>query len=310
MKITCIDFETANPFWGSICSTGIAVIEDGKVTQTLTELIKPHPEHGVFNRDNIRVHGIKPDMVSDAPEFSAFYPKIKPLIENNIIAAHNTSFDVDCIRDVLTIYNIPIPSFEHICTCELAERAFPGLESYRLKTVSKHLGFKFKHHDAGEDALAAANVIIKAMEKTGISDIRKLAESLGVEIRTVRAADIYELSSIRQQRKREQRVDARGITAENTEFDPAHPLLNKEIVFTGQFANGMHRREAMQQAANTGAKLINYVRYATDFLVQGAKDRDKEGSKARKAKKLMEAGAKIKILSEEEFLSLLQNGAK
>jgi DNA polymerase-3 subunit epsilon len=306
MKITCIDFETANPFWGSICAMGVAVIEDGKIVQEMNMLIKPHPEHGVFNRDNIRVHGIKPDMVKDSQEFNAIYPEIKPLIEGGIIAAHNTSFDIDCLRDVLTLYRIPIPSFEHICTCELAEKAWPGLKSYRLKLVSAHLGYKFKHHDAGADALAAANIIIKAMEKAGTNDIRKLAESMGVKIREVTAGGEYELSSERQKRKQENRVDARDIKSESRDQDPGHPLYNRELVFTGNFSNGLTRRQAMQKAANAGARLINYVRRATDYLVQGAGDKGGESSKTRKAKRLIESGAGIKIISENEFLSLLQ----
>jgi DNA polymerase-3 subunit epsilon len=306
MKITCIDFETANPFWGSICAAGVAVIEDGRVTNTLNELIKPHPAHGVFNRDNVRVHGIKSEMVKNAPEFDAFYPVIKPLIEGGLIAAHNTSFDVDCIRDVLTVYGIPIPSFEHICTCELAEKAFKGLESYRLKTVSKFLGHEFKHHDAGADALAAANIIIKAMEKTGIHDIRDLAQNLGVKIRLVKEGEEYELSSVRQKKRQENRVDVSEIKAEKKDFDTAHPLFKKEMVFTGNFANGMSRRQAMQQAVNSGAKLSNYVRAATDFLVQGDGDKKIETTKTRRAKKLVETGASgIKIISEKDFLALL-----
>jgi DNA polymerase-3 subunit epsilon len=284
----------------------VAVIEDGKVTQTLNEFIKPHPGHNIFNRDNIRVHGIKPEMVKDAPGFDVFYPRIKPLIEGGIIAAHNTSFDVDCIRDVLTVYGIPIPSFEHICTCELAEKAFPGLDSYRLKSVSIFLGYKFKHHDAGEDALAAANIILKAMEKTGIHDIRLLAENLGVTIRAVIAGDEYEISSARQKKRQENRVDARGVQAENKDFDPKHPLFGKELVFTGNFSNGLSRRQAMQKAANAGAKLSNYVRSATDYLVQGEAERGKETSKTRRAKKLIETGSSgIRIISEKDFLALL-----
>ena len=202
MKITCIDFETANPFWGSICSVGAAVIENGNITESISELIKPHPEYAVFNRDNVRVHRIKPEMVRNAPEFNMFYPGFKHLIEGGLIAAHNTSFDIDCLRDVLTIYGIPIPSFEYICTCELAKKAWPDEKTYKLKAFSRMLGHEFRHHDAGEDAIAAANIIIKAMEKTGISDIRKMAESLGVKIKQVNPEDEYVLSHIRWKKKK------------------------------------------------------------------------------------------------------------
>jgi len=65
----------------------------------------------------------------------------------------------------------------------------------------------------------------------------------------------------------------------------------------------------MQMAVNKGAKISNYVRAVTDFLVQGADEgagsRGVESSKIRKARRLVEAGDKIKIISEEDFFTLL-----
>lgn len=40
MKMVCIDFETANRFIGSICAVGIAVIEQGQISQTGYWLVK------------------------------------------------------------------------------------------------------------------------------------------------------------------------------------------------------------------------------------------------------------------------------
>lgn len=308
MKITCIDFETANPFWGSICAAGIAVIDGRETAETMVSFIKPHPKYGEFNRDNIRVHGIKPEMVENAPEFPAFYPQIRTLVEGGLIAAHNSSFDVDCLRDVLTIYNIPIPSFEHICTCEIAQKAWGAqLDGFTLKKVNTFLGYKFKHHDAGEDAKAAANIILKAMEKTGIYDIREMTEALGVKIRKADPAEPYELSAIRREKRIAKRVDARSVKPESAEFDETSPLYKKEIVFTGDFANGMSRREVMQKAVNRGAKLCNYVRSATDFLVQGSGDGVMETTKTRRAKKMVESGLNIRIISEKEYLEILED---
>jgi DNA polymerase-3 subunit epsilon len=308
MKITCIDFETANPFWGSICEIGLAVIEDGRVTFSLNSLIKPHPKYAVFNRDNIRVHGIKPEMVKDAPEFDVIYERIKPYIGGAVLAAHNTTFDISCLRDVLTLYNIPIPGFKYIDTCDIARQLWKGLKNYRLKTVNAYLGYNFKHHDAGEDALACTNIILKAMEQTSADDIHKLAAVLNVKTGEVVEGEAYELTTVRWEKKKADKLNANTITSETKDFDQNHPFLNREIVFTGQFANGMSRREVLQAAANTGARLCNYVRSQTDFLVQGAAEQaDTESSKTRKAKKIIDEGGTIHIIGEEEFLKLLAN---
>ncbi len=302
-KITCIDFETANPFWGSICSVGVAVIEGNKVTKTISRLVKPHPDYREFNRDNIRVHGIKPEMVADAPEFDEIYKEIKPYIEGSVVAAHNTTFDVNCLRDALTIYNIPIPSFEYICTCEISRATWEGLKNYKLGTVNTFLGHKFKHHDAGEDAIASANIILKSMEKNGVSGIKDLAAKIKVKMGKVKEGEEYVLSSVKAQIKKADRFDAREITPEHTDFKKDHPFFGKELVFTGHFESGMSRRQAMQLAANCGALLSNYVRLKTDYLITG--NNTAESSKTRKAKKITESGSEIKVITEDEFISII-----
>jgi DNA polymerase-3 subunit epsilon len=310
MRLTCIDFETANPFWGSVCAVGVAVIEDGKVTHSINRLVKPKPGYDEFNRDNIRVHGITAEKVKDAPEFDALYPEIKGFIENSMVAAHNTSFDVPVLEDVLTLYNIPIPGFEYICTCEVARGAWHGLKNYRLKTVGAFLGHKFRQHDAGEDAMTSALIMIKAMEQNSAQDVHALAAALKVNVGRIKEGEKYVLSSIKKEQKAAERVDAALITAEKSDFDSDHPLFNRELVFTGRFANGLTRRQAMQAAVNCGARLSNYVRFATDFLVRGAgagpQEPVDESPKTRKTKKFIEEGAKITIISEAEFLAMIK----
>ena len=210
MRITCIDFETANPFWGSVCAVGLAVIEEGRVIYSLNRLVKPKAGYDEFNRDNIRVHGITAEKVREAPGFDALYPEIKGFIEGGVVAAHNTSFDVPALQDVLTLYNIPIPGFEYICTCEIARKAWLGLKNYRLKTVGAFLGHKFKHHDAGEDALTSALIMIKAMEQNSAADVHELAAGLKVGFGRVNAGEEYILSSV----KKELKAAARGRSSE------------------------------------------------------------------------------------------------
>lgn len=303
MKIICIDFETANPFWGSICAAGVVVLDDGVITEKFSTLIKPHIKYAEFNRDNIRVHGIKPEMVLRQPEFPEFYHRIKILVEGGLIAAHNSTFDIDCLRDALTIYGLPIPSFEYICTCEIAKKMWKELKGFTLKKVSDFLGYKFRHHDALEDSLAAANILQKAMETAGTTDIRAIADLLGVKIRKVDNAAPYELSSVRHARNREDRISVREIKAVTREFDKNHPFYAKEMVFTGRFKNGLTRRQIMQMAADMGAVLCDYVRSKTDILVSGEPKGETESSKLRKAKKMAEEGHKIQIIGEDEFIN-------
>ena len=54
---------------------------------------------------------------------------------------------------------------------KIARQAWLTLKNaggHGLANLKKHLGLEFHHHDAGEDALASATVILKAEEVLGM----------------------------------------------------------------------------------------------------------------------------------------------
>ena len=73
------------------------------------------------------------------------------------------------------------------------------------------------------------------------------------------------------------------------------PLSGKTVVFTGTLEQ-MTRAEAKAKALSLGAKVAGSVSGSTDYVIMGSS----AGSKAQKAQNLG-----VKILSEEEFLSLI-----
>src|ERR1035437_6670274 len=315
MRITCIDFETANPFICSVCAMGISVIEDGQITLSKNIPVKPHPKYGSFNKDNVRIHGITRESVKDAPEFSEVYGSIKPFMENSIVAAHNTDFDIRALKDVLTVYALPIPEFEYFCTVELAKSTWLGLKNYRLHTVSAHLKHVLKHHNAGEDALACANIIVSAMKETGLNDIRTLLEHAKVRIKTVKAGEAHVLSHDFLTERFGEKVNAAHIMPKVENFDPRHPMYKKEFVFTGEFSTGLIRRDAMQKVVDSGGIVSNWVRGSTDYLVAGPHDLKKntvtaESGKVKRAKRLIEGKRPINIIGEDEFLKMTQYNDK
>ena len=69
-----IDFETANELRSSPCALGLAVVDDGRVIEERSWLIKP-PEVR-FSWRNTRVHGISAEDVEDAPEFCEIHDEL------------------------------------------------------------------------------------------------------------------------------------------------------------------------------------------------------------------------------------------
>lgn len=159
MKIAVIDFETANYSRASACALGVAVIEDGTVTVRAETLIKPPEACGWFRDDFIRIHGITPDDVRDAPAFDVVFEAFRPHLDGAVLAAHKASFDMGVLGALLGCYGIPY-ACESLCTLQLARTAWPGLSAYNLAAVAAHLGVALDHHRAGSDAYAAARILL------------------------------------------------------------------------------------------------------------------------------------------------------
>ena len=66
-NFAAIDFETANHERCSVCSVGIAIVKDLKITNTFYSLIKPNPEYYLWRFSEI--HGLTLNDTSNAPIF-------------------------------------------------------------------------------------------------------------------------------------------------------------------------------------------------------------------------------------------------
>ena len=78
-NFAAIDFETANQCHSSVCSVGVVVVRDGKVTDKFYSLIYPHPYF--FSYWNTRVHGLTLEDVADAPEFPDVWSQVVQLLQ-------------------------------------------------------------------------------------------------------------------------------------------------------------------------------------------------------------------------------------
>lgn len=181
MKYTIIDFETANSKRSSACALGIVVVEDNKIIEENAWLIRPSDME--FSGMNIAIHGIRPSDVIDKPEFDELYNDVfKKYLDNQLVFAHNASFDMSVLRACLTEYNIPFPKLDYLCTVKLSQKLWPELYNHKLNTVSDFLNFTFKHHDAFDDARACANIVLEGLRKLGLSDPYELAKQSRVSI--------------------------------------------------------------------------------------------------------------------------------
>jgi len=181
MNFTSIDFETANYSRVSICAAGIAVFEDGNVTEAAHWLVRPPKGHAWFLEDFTEIHGLTWFDVQNAPEFSAIAPELLArLTRADIVIAHNAPFDIGALRATLHHFGLRYPEFDYFCTCRVAKRIWPDLANHKLNTLAAHIGHDFHHHQAKADAEAAGRVLLAMMKHVSANTPSELLQKAGM----------------------------------------------------------------------------------------------------------------------------------
>ncbi|MEH0110753.1 3'-5' exonuclease [Tersicoccus sp. MR15.9] len=161
LDFVAIDFETANPKRASVCQIGVAKVLDGVITKTFTSYVTPPPGHREFGHRNVAIHGITARDLVGAPHFGDILDRLVRFTGDLPLVGHNVSVERSVIVQGSEALGLAAPDFAYLCTHTLAKHRLPGLASYRLNTLVDHLGLPdFGHHDAGEDAVACANLAI------------------------------------------------------------------------------------------------------------------------------------------------------
>ncbi|MHA8138221.1 3'-5' exonuclease [Lactobacillaceae bacterium Scapto_B20] len=171
MNFVAIDFETAASKRASACSLALTVVRNNQVASEFYTLI--NPEVPFFWR-NVQVHGIHERDVSDAPTFPEVWAKIKSFFTpDQLIVAHNATFDNSVIKKSLERYELPAPHYLTLDTLKVTRHLFPDFKDHKLNTVCENFNLELKHHhNALDDSLACANILCYEQEHFGDAKIK------------------------------------------------------------------------------------------------------------------------------------------
>ena len=296
MNFVAIDFETANFKSSSACSLGIAVIENGVITETKSYIFRPTPNY--FENLHISIHGITPDKVNGKPNFSEIWTEIVPYFQDKTLIAHNASFDFSVLRSVLKTYDIEFPSLDYFCSMFLAKKSIERLLNYQLPTICKFLNIELNHHDAESDATACALITIELCKRHNVDSLNELAEILKFKSGKLFASGYKPFSKISNRT-----VLKLELIAETTEFNTEHPFYQKIVAFTGRLSE-IPRKDAQQMVINVGGKYKSTTTKETNYLVLGTYDFNQFGQgfksdKLKKAEKLIQNGQDLEIIVTE-----------
>ncbi len=181
MEFIALDFETATAQPDSPCELGIAIVRGSVVREVRNWLIKP-PQWPYFSPWNMAVHGIRPEDVAGAPRWKEIWDEVAELLDGATVVAHNAAFDMSVLRSTLAAHGLSHPTFQYFCSVSMSRKLWPGRASYGLKHMCDMHGIPLKHHRAGNDAEATAELVLRATDHRPCFDITQFLLDSKVKI--------------------------------------------------------------------------------------------------------------------------------
>lgn len=140
-----------------------AVVFDGnsiiKEFQTLVNPQKP------ISSSITHLTGITNEMVANAPIIDEALLSFLEFLEDNILVAHNASFDYGFLNHNSMLHFNQWIANDVLCTRKLANRLLPELPSKRLSCLCEHFGVVNKRaHRALEDVFATTEIFKNFLE--------------------------------------------------------------------------------------------------------------------------------------------------
>ena len=157
-RYVAIDFEKLDTLPSSVCSVGVAVIENNQITDTFYSLVCPPSKNE--NYYCVQTHGLHYKDVKNAPKFPQVWKKVDKIINGCPVIAHNYGVERGCINACNEYYETEY-NYDYICTLALSRKYLSDLPSKGLDLVCEALNYKMGyHHNALDDAQACANILL------------------------------------------------------------------------------------------------------------------------------------------------------
>ena len=157
-RFIAFDVETPNRANDRMSAIGITVIENGEIADSFYSLVDPETTFDAFN---VRLTGIGPRSVRNAPTFPEVWTQIEPLLSSGLLAAHNAVFDMNVLKRCLLDYGIEWkPYARYVCTVQMGRRLLPGMR-HNLDVLCDYYGIELDHHHAQSDSSACAQILLR-----------------------------------------------------------------------------------------------------------------------------------------------------
>ena len=293
-----LDVETADTWPGSICQIGLGAFEGGRL-ERLGWLVDPGRP---FDPIVSQVHGLNAARVRGAPSFAALYPEILRAIDGRTLASYG-DFDARALAAICAQERLAFPRAPWVNVRELARAAWPEAPAHGLRALGAGFGIAFSdRHDAEQDALAAAFLLLRGMRALGI-----VASEAASRFPVPPPAP----PRYRPPERRHGPVAPAGAGwgAALAAVEQVPDRLDGEVVvFTGD--QPFDRAEMAARIARLGARAAGSVSGRTTLIVSGWGEIEAGGQKMAEAAARVRAGQAIRCCRATDFLALVERLSK
>jgi len=173
-----------------IIELGAVKVQHGEITDRFQSLI--NPERTVPTNIQ-RLTGISTAMVIDAPTMKEVLPDYLDFLGDDVLVAHNLSFDEKFLNAELTRLGYDTIDNDTLCSLRLARRLLPGLKSRGLSALSTFYDVRVNgRHRALGDAEATGHILLRFLNQCAfehqIDTLDELMRFQNRSYRTVRSA--------------------------------------------------------------------------------------------------------------------------
>lgn len=281
-----LDVETTglDPVFNDIIEIGLVRVRQGNISDRFQSLVNPGYALDSFISE---LTGITDDMLISAPKLEEIMPSAISFIGDDFVVAHNANFDINFMYDSCLKLELLAFKNDFIDTMRLSRRLFPEFAHHRLTDLIQ----RFKISDTVEHRALKDAIQTHACYEY----LKRYIADNNIELENFL--------------KRADKISAKDITTDKTDFDENSPIFGKQFVFTGTLEK-MVRKDAMQIVVDSGGTCGDSVTKKTNYLVLGNNDYCKtikggKSSKQKKAESLKLSGFDIEILSENVFYDMI-----
>lgn len=288
-----LDFETPNKNNNRISQIGLLFVRNGLIDKNYSSLI--NPETG-FNRINIDLTNISAADVAQSPTFNDYWPHIKSLLENNVIVAHNASFDLTVLCKTLFHYGINLPEIRYVCTYTESLKRIPKLSKHNLAALAEYFNISQSNAHNAEDDAYTCYLVFEKMKSHGYEFSPQIFDCPDTDALVASDKLVYQANP-----------NSDDLTIDIPYSKPENILISgKKFVLTGIFST-VTKKDITTYIEENDGRVMSSVSGRTDYLLVGSTPEpawahENYGRKLEKAIELINQGkSNLLILSEEYF---------